>query len=163
MRDFALILLLAVSSGARSARAEDGLPAFPGAEGFAACVTGGRGGEVYHVTHLGDSGPGSFRDAVSRGPRIVVFDVGGYIRLGSPVSVGSNLTIAGQTAPGAGIATRDYEVSFSGSHNIIVRYMRFRQGLTLGRTERAPWRSIAVKTSFWITCPSNGAAGIPST
>ncbi len=113
------------------------MPAFPGAEGFAAYVTGGRGGEVYHVTHLGDSGPGSFRDAVSRGPRIVVFDVGGYIRLGSPVSVGSNLTIAGQTAPGAGIATRDYEVSFSGSPNIIVRYMRFRQGLTPGQGRKS--------------------------
>ena len=113
------------------------MPAFPGAEGFASYVTGGRGGEVYHVTHLGDSGPGSFRDAVSRGPRIVVFDVGGYVRLRSPVSVRSNLTIAGQTAQGAGIATRDYEVSFSGSHNIIVRYIRFRQGLTPGQDRKS--------------------------
>ena len=106
------------------------IPAFPGAEGFGAAASGGRAGEVYHVTSLEDSGPGSFRDAVSNGPRIVVFDVGGYISLKSIVSVASDITIAGQTAPGDGIATRDYEVSFSKSHNVIVRYMRFRQGPT---------------------------------
>ncbi|MDT0343622.1 pectate lyase family protein [Streptomyces litchfieldiae] len=104
--------------------------AFPGAEGFGAQVTGGRGGEVYHVTHLNDSGPGSFRDAVSQPNRIVVFDVGGYIALRSPVHVSSNITIAGQSAPGDGVATRGYQVSFSNSDNVIVRYMRFRHGLT---------------------------------
>ncbi|MEA3212899.1 MAG: hypothetical protein QOE70_5956 [Chthoniobacter sp.] len=104
--------------------------AFPTAEGFGAHASGGRGGEIYHVTKLDDSGPGSFRDAVSKGPRIVVFDVGGYIDLKSNVSVASNITIAGQSAPGEGIATRTYEVSFSKSKNVIVRYLRFRLGLT---------------------------------
>lgn len=104
--------------------------AFPTAEGFGAGATGGRGGEIYHVTTLDDSGHGSFRDAVSKGPRIVVFNVGGYIHLKSNVSVASNITIAGQTAPGEGIATRNYEVSFSKSRNVIVRYMHFRLGLT---------------------------------
>jgi pectate lyase len=104
--------------------------AFPGAEGFGAQATGGRGGEVYHVTNLDDSGPGSFRDAVSRGPRIVVFDVGGYIALASPLHVASDITIAGQTAPGDGVATRGYQVSFSDSDNVVVRHMRFRHGLT---------------------------------
>jgi pectate lyase len=104
--------------------------AFPGAEGFGAEVTGGRGGEVYHVTNLDDSGPGSFRDAVSEGGRIVVFDVGGYIDLAEPLHVESDITIAGQTAPGDGVATRGYQVSFSDSDNVIVRYMRFRHGLT---------------------------------
>src|SRR5712692_710428 len=113
------------------------LPAFPGAEGFGALTTGGRGGDVYHVTNLDDSGPGSFRDAVGRGPRIVVFDVGGYIELRSPVSVRSNITIAGQTSPGDGIATKNYEVSFSGSSNVIVRYIRFRQGLTPGQDRKS--------------------------
>lgn len=104
--------------------------AFPTAEGFGALATGGRGGEIYHVSNLNDSGAGSFRDAVSKGPRIVVFDVAGYIELQSPVSVASDITIAGQSAPGQGISTKNYEVSFSKSHNIIVRYMHFRQGLT---------------------------------
>ncbi len=104
--------------------------AFPTAEGFGAQATGGRGGAIYHVTNLADSGPGSFRDAVSKGSRIVVFDVAGYIELKGPVSVASNLTIAGQTAPGDGISSKNYEVSFSRAHNVIVRYMHFRQGLT---------------------------------
>ncbi len=85
---------------------------------------------MYHVTNLNDSGPGSLRDAVSAGPRIVVFDVGGYIELRSPLSVKSNITIAGQTAPGQGIATRGYQVSTSNATNVIIRYLRFRHGLT---------------------------------
>lgn len=94
------------------------------------------GGEVYHVTTLGDSGPGSFHDAVSRGPRIVVFDVGGYIELASPVSVHSDITIAGQSAPGGGVATKNYEVSFSGSTNIILDHISIE---ALGtRTSRSP-------------------------
>jgi hypothetical protein len=106
------------------------LPAFPGAVGFGASATGGRGGEVYHVTNLNDRGPGSFRDAVSKGHRVVVFDVGGYIELKRAVSVASDITILGQSAPGDGIATKNFEVSFSNSRNVIVRYVRFRQGLT---------------------------------
>jgi pectate lyase len=104
--------------------------AFPSAEGFGAVATGGRGGEIYHVNNLNDSGPGSFRDAVSKGPRIVVFDVSGYIELASAIQVASDITIAGQTAPGQGISTKNYEVSFSKSHNVICRYIHFRQGLT---------------------------------
>ncbi|MFI5909163.1 RICIN domain-containing protein [Dactylosporangium sp. NPDC051541] len=102
--------------------------AFPGAVGFGAVATGGRGGSVYHVTNLNDSGSGSFRDAVSASNRIVVFDVGGYISLSSAVSVKSNLTIAGQTAPGGGIGIMAREVSFANSTNVIVRNVRFRQG-----------------------------------
>ena len=120
------LLWAAVTSTATSAKPL----AFPSAEGFGAQAKGGRGGEIYHVTKLDDSGPGSFRDAVSKGPRIVVFDVGGYIDLKSSLSVASNITIAGQSAPGEGIATRNYEISFSKSKNVIVRYMRFRLGLT---------------------------------
>jgi hypothetical protein len=105
-----------------------GLPAFPEAVGFGAFATGGRGGSVYHVTNLNDSGPGSFRDAVSHTGRIVVFDVGGTIQLSSAVHVSSNITLAGQTAPGDGIAIIGREVSFSSSSNDIVRYLRFRQG-----------------------------------
>ncbi len=102
--------------------------AFPGAVGFGKVATGGRGKAVYHVTNLNDSGPGSFRDAVGTSGRIVVFDVGGYVVLSSAVSAKSNLTIAGQTAPGDGIGIMAREVSFNGATNDIVRYVRFRQG-----------------------------------
>ena len=103
--------------------------AFPGAVGHGENATGGRGGKtIYHVTNLNDSGTGSFRDAVSKSNRIVIFDVGGYIVAKSAMSVASNTTIFGQTAPGGGIGIRARETSFSSSNNIIVRGMRFRQG-----------------------------------
>ena len=101
---------------------------FGSAEGFGQFATGGRGGTVYHVTNLNDSGPGSFRDAVGTSNRIVVFDIGGYINLQSAVSVKSNITIAGQTAPGDGIGIMGREVSFDAASNVIVRHIRFRQG-----------------------------------
>jgi len=105
------------------------LPAFPGAEGFGALATGGRGGEVYRVTNLDDSGPGSFRDAVSKSGRIVVFDVGGVVKLAANVSVASDITIAGQSAPGEGVGIYGRTVSFSGANNVIVRHLRFREGI----------------------------------
>lgn len=104
--------------------------AFPGAEGFAAMVTGGRKGQVVHVTTLADSGTGSLRDAVSGSNRIVVFDVGGVIKLSSVLVVGGdNITLAGQSAPGDGVTLYGHETSFSGRSNVIVRYLRFRQGM----------------------------------
>jgi MYXO-CTERM domain-containing protein len=105
--------------------------AFPGAEGFAATVTGGRKGQVYHVTTLADSGAGSFRDAVSQGNRIVVFDISGVIKPTDVIVVaGDNITLAGQSAPGDGITIYGRETSFSSRSNMIVRYLRFRQGMT---------------------------------
>jgi len=105
------------------------LPAFPGAEGFGALATGGRGGEIVHVANLDDAGPGSFREAVSKPNRVVVFDVGGIIKLASNVDVLNNTTILGQTAPGDGICLYNRSVSLGGHSNIIVRYLRFREGL----------------------------------
>ena len=103
-------------------------PAFPGAEGHGRYVTGGHGGAVRPVTHLNDSGPGPFRQAVSGNAKeIVVFDVGGVIALKSDVSIGANTTIMGQTAPAPGITLRYYTVQFSGG-NVIVRFLRSRRG-----------------------------------
>jgi pectate lyase len=115
---------------AASAAGQTTPPSFPGAEGFGRFATGGAGGETIHVTTLDDSGPGSFRDAVSQPNRIVVFDVGGVIHLQSNVAVNSNLTLQGQTAPGEGITLYGHSVSFSGQHNVIVRYLRFREGIS---------------------------------
>lgn len=109
------------------ARSAD-LPAFPGAEGGGKYTTGGRGGEVYHVTNLNDDGPGSLRDAVSRPNRTVVFDVDGTIYLDSTLNLTQpNITIAGQTAPGGGICIANYNIVIQ-ADNIIMRYLRIRPG-----------------------------------
>jgi autotransporter-associated beta strand protein len=106
------------------------LPAFPGAEGFGKYAVGGRGGSVYFVTNLNDSGPGSFRDAVSVSGRTVIFKVGGVIAYtGSRYAPKPNITIAGQTAPGDGVTIYGNGLSFSGSHNNIVRFFRVREGV----------------------------------
>lgn len=109
-------------------QAASNIIAFPGAAGGGKYATGGRGGEVYHVTNLNDSGAGSFRDAVSKSNRIVVFDVSGTIELTSNVVVQSNITIAGQTAPGgSGITLKNYKLGLGGT-NCIVRYVSSRPG-----------------------------------
>lgn len=105
------------------------VPAFPGAEGFGANASGGRGGTVYRVTNLNDSGPGSFRDAVSVSGRTVIFDVGGIINITSPVVVKPDITIAGQTAPGQGVTIYGNRISYSGANNTITRYLRIREGI----------------------------------
>lgn len=105
------------------------IPAFPGAEGFGVYAQGGRGGRVIHVTTLADSGPGSLREAVNaEGPRIVVFDVSGTIKLKRNLSVEEPfITIAGQTAPGDGICLRDATLSV-GTDHVVIRYLRCRLG-----------------------------------
>jgi pectate lyase len=119
---------LAADAKRPAAKAVADIPAFPGAQGFGAFASGGRGGSVYEVTNLDDEGRGSLRDAVNRGDRIVVFRVGGTIRLKSPLNFNaSNITIAGQTAPGGGICVRDYVTTLRAS-NVVVRHLRFRLG-----------------------------------
>ena len=105
------------------------LPAFPGAEGFGASASGGRGKAVYAVTNLDDDGPGSLRDALSQGDRTVVFRVSGTINLKTQLRLNKpNVTIAGQTAPGDGICLRGRELFIADTQNIIVRYLRLRPG-----------------------------------
>lgn len=117
-----------VEKNTLKAEAASNVIAFPGAVGGGKYATGGRGGEVYHVTNLNDSGAGSFRDAVSKSNRIVVFDVSGTIELKSNILCQSNITIAGQTAPGgSGITLKNYKMGMSGD-NIICRYISSRPG-----------------------------------
>ena len=102
-------------------------PAFPGAEGHGRYVTGGRGGEVRHVTNLNDKGEGSLRAAVNgNNKKIVVFDISGIIALESDLVIGANTTIEGQTAPAPGITVRYQTVR--PSDNNIIRFLRIRRG-----------------------------------
>ena len=104
--------------------------AFPTAEGYGRFARGGRGGRVIEVTNLNDRGPGSYRAAVeAEGPRTIIFRVSGIIHLKSPCAVHNPYcTVAGQTAPGDGICLADYGAGAYGTHDVIIRYMRFRVG-----------------------------------
>jgi hypothetical protein len=107
------------------------IPAFPGAEGGGAYSFGGRGGKVYVVTSLADRGPGTLREACEQGgARIVVFNVAGIIQLKSPINIRAPyITIAGQTAPGDGVCIAG-ESFLIDTHDVVIRYMRFRRGAT---------------------------------
>ena len=121
--------LFLAAVAATTCSAAELLPAFPGAEGFGKFTTGGRGGEVYHVVNLDDTGPGSFRDAVSVSNRMVIFDVGGIINISDRIVIKKNMHIAGQTAPGGGITIYGNGVALNGdSGNDIIRHIRIRMG-----------------------------------
>lgn len=113
--------------------------AFPEAEGGGKFTFGGRGGEVYVVTSLEDNGPGSLREACEKGgPRIIVFNVSGIIRLKTPLIIRAPyVTIAGQSAPGDGVCVAGESVWIN-THDVLIRHMRFRRGETyVGRRDDA--------------------------
>src|SRR6185295_621349 len=110
--------------------------AFPTAEGFGAAAVGGRGGKIIYVTNADESGPGSLRACIEEaGPRNCVFRVAGTITLNTSSLVINNpfLTIAGETAPGGGIAIRNTGTQLRPSvevktHDVIIRHIRIRPG-----------------------------------
>ncbi len=117
------VLLLVTVAEARAQ------PAFPGAEGMAGAITGGRGGQVIKVTTLDATGPGSLQAALDEpGPRIVVFAVSGVIEADPIVIPTGDVTIAGESAPGGGITIDGRLVAAYeyGTDNIIVRHVRVR-------------------------------------
>jgi len=126
-----LILLIALLPLHLNIHAAD-LIAFPSAEGYGRFAKGGRGGDVYHVTNLKDSGEGSLREGIKtiKGPRTIVFDVSDTIELVKELRIEkvSNLTIAGQTTPGDDITLKNQSLKFFDASDIIVRYLRVRLG-----------------------------------
>ena len=130
------------STVATASTTEPALKAFPGAEGFGTDTPGGRGGEVCQVTNLENAGPGSLRYCTSQPkPRTVIFRVGGTITLETRLYIRHPyLTIAGQTAPGGGITLRTdpsygKQPMLITTHDVVIRYLRFRPGLSEDPTE----------------------------
>lgn len=132
----AFLLAMAASTGSPGAAAgHDGALAFPGATGYGALATGWRGGQIVPVTSLSDHGAGSLRACAENAgePRVCIFQVAGTIELETPILVGSNVYIAGQTAPGNGIQIRN----LGGAHgplilknvsDVVIRFLKIRPG-----------------------------------
>jgi len=118
------------SFGIQSAYA---LPVFPGAEGFGTNTVAGRGGTVYRVTNLNDSGSGSLRDCVNKsGPRVCIFEISGTIAINNDLSINNPyITIAGQTAPSPGITIRNFPIRPK-THDVLIQHIRVRTGDTGG-------------------------------
>ncbi|HEY2574449.1 MAG TPA: hypothetical protein VGH65_10275, partial [Verrucomicrobiaceae bacterium] len=119
--------------------------AFPGAEGWAAMTPGGRGGKILRVTTLAPTGPGSFLEALNaKGPRIIVFEVGGVIDLDKlKVSLKEPfVTVAGQTAPSPGITLIRNNL-FLQAHDVVIRHLRVRTG-EAGHAKKSGWDADAI-------------------
>ena len=143
IRSLPWLLCLALGSAGAAAQ---GL-AFPGAVGWGAATPGGRGGKIVRVTNLDADGPGSFKAALeAKGPRIVVFEVGGVIDMGRVVLTLREpyVTIAGQTAPSPGITLIRTGLDIR-THDVVVRHIRIRSGVD-GQAKRSGWDPDAINT-----------------
>lgn len=118
------------------------IPAFPGAEGFGSETVHARGKQVFKVTRLDDLDMGQqtvyfenndkvgcFRWALAaaeeNGGGTIIFDVAGTINLIRDANIPSNTYVAGQSAPGTGIAIEGAAVVVVGQ-DVLVRNMRYR-------------------------------------
>ena len=144
-----------------------GTLAFPGAEGYGAHARGGRGGKVLFVTNLSDSGPGSLREAIeTKGPRTVIFRVGGLIETKGLEIREPYITIAGQTAPGDGICIKKNESSgdalaLAATHDVIIRFLRIRAGNNSGEFRSESFR--ASDSDNFIVDHCSASWGTPQT
>jgi hypothetical protein len=140
-------LLLGALAVAISAALPAAEPAFPGAQGFGAVTQGGRGGKIVRVTTLAAKGPGSLHEALrAKGPRIIVFEVGGVIDLaGERLTVKQPfVTVAGQTAPSPGITLIKGTFSVE-THDAIVQHLRIRPG-EAGHGKKSGWEADGMVT-----------------
>ena len=127
---------LLVASVAAMVAGAAALPVFPGATGYGTDTPAGRWGEIYVVTNLNDDGPGSLRHGLEavQGPRVIVFEVSGVIRLKSNLILRDashgdfgHVTIAGQTAPAPGITLAGAGLNVMASH-VLVQHLAIRPG-----------------------------------
>jgi pectate lyase len=142
----AALVLATVGLSARAAE-PPALTAFPGAQGWAASTPGGRGGKIIKVTSLASEGPGTFREAIeTKGPRIVVFEVGGVIDLSrKTIKIAEPfLTIAGQTAPSPGITLIQGGIDVS-AHDVVIQHIRVRPG-EAGQPKKSGWEEDSFST-----------------
>ena len=122
--------------------------AFPTAYGSASETTGGAGGVLVIVNTTNPNTPitynasnntwsGGFKDAcnnatIGNSGRIIIFSVSGNIDLGGTNFdlYRHNVTILGQSAPEGGITLHNGTFRLSSADNVIVRYLRCRNGLS---------------------------------
>jgi hypothetical protein len=81
------------------------------------------------VTSLGDSGPGTLRECVSKGfPRVCVFETSGRINLKEVLEINQpDLIVAGQTAPSPGILISGAGVKVK-ARNVTLEHLALRVG-----------------------------------
>ncbi len=147
MRLLKILLASVLFATAPALPAQPAPSAFPGAQGPAANTPGGRGGRILRVTSLAASGPGTLKEALdAKGPRIIVFEVGGIIDLGRTTLTLSEpfVTIAGHTAPSPGITLIRGGMDIR-AHDVVVRHIRVRVGAD-GQARGSGWEADAIST-----------------